>query len=269
MPLWRDFKAFLEDDAAFEMDAEMAVFLGTHLVKFFPPATVLVTLVDLLPRASLTQTTLLKLAGIPGVGVYFHPRETVGLINMMLTYYGARKWDPSVEGCFRTLLDAYRRYETVPQNASVIHGSVFMYDASPTSSVYLSIDRRLTKPRVVRACSWLRVSINPGTGHIQLWLQPHKMDHMARVARNIQMRITAGHSLDLDNTVDVWYEWHGLTVTSQTMLTVGAVNRSTGSHAAFHDAVRSSSLKSLRFDVFYGPHSALDNPLDVPSFSSV
>ena len=261
MPLWIDFKTFLEDDRL-EMDAELAVFLATHMVKFFPPATTVCTLVDLLPRASLTQTTLLRLAGVPGGGVYFHPRETVGLITMLHTYYKSKQWDPVMEACLQTLVDAYRRYEVVPQSASTMNGSVFMYDASPTSSAYLTIDRRVRKPRTVRVCPWLRVVIDPGTGHIQLWLRPYKMDEMARVARNVQLRLTAGHSLAFEDA-DVWYEWHNLSITSNTMLTVGSVNRSTGSHSAFHEAVRSSSLKSLRFDVFYGPVSILENPLNL------
>lgn len=264
MPLWRDFKAFLDnEDDYLDMDVELAVFLATHMVKFFPPATSLCAVVDLLPRASFTQATLLKLAGIPGSGVYFHPRETVALVNMLLTYFGAKKWDQLLEGVFRTLLDASRRYETFPQNAASISGSVFMYDGAPTSSALLSIDRRMTKTRVVvRVSSWLRVVITPGTGHIQLALRPYKMDEMARVARNIQMRLTAGHSIELDN-MDVWYEWHNVSVTPSTILTTYSVNRSTGSHSAFHEAVRSSSLKTLRFDVFYGPTSVLDGPLDV------
>lgn len=261
MPLWKDFRTFLEADYV-AMDAELAVFMGSQLVKFFPPATVLCALVDLLPRASLTQSTLLKLVGLPGSGVYFHPRETTAMISMMLNYFGAKRWDPSVEACFRTLMDASRRYEAVPHAASVINGSVFMYDGAPTSSAYLAIDRRLTTTKTVRVCPWLRVVINPGTGHIQLWLRPYKMDEMSRVARNIQLRLTAGHSAEMDN-VDVWYEWHNVSVTPSTVLTVASVNRSTGSHSAFHEAVRSSSLKSLRLDVFYGALSALDNPLDV------
>jgi hypothetical protein len=263
MPLWRDFKIFLEDDDV-RMDADVSVVVATSMVKFFPPATALSTIVDLLPRASMSPGILLKLAGLPGAGVYFHPRETVNLVRMLVSYFGSKKWDTytGIESCFRTLMDAYRRYEAVPHQASVVNGSVFMYDGTPTSSVLLSIDRRLGKPKTVRVCPWLRVVISPSTGHVQLWLRPHKMDEMARGAHNFQIRLTAGQSLEMEN-VDVWYEWHNVNVTSHTILSVGTVNRSTGSHDAFHEAMRSSSLKTLRFDVFYGPVSVLDNPLDV------
>jgi hypothetical protein len=245
-----------------DMDADLSIVVATSMVKFFPPATALSAIVDMLPRASMSPGILLKLAGIPGAGVYFHPRETVNLVSMLARYFGSKKWDTNIESCFRTLMDAYRQYEAVPHQASGVNGSVFMYDGAPTSSVLLSVDRRLTKPQTVRVCPWLRVMITPSTGHVHLWLRPHKVDEMARVATNFQVRLTAGHSLELDN-VDVWYEWHNVNVMPHTLLSVATVNRSTGSHDAFHEAMRSSSLKSLRLDVFYGPLSVLDNPLDV------
>lgn len=264
MPLWSDFMQFLED--VVPLDAEMAVFLGSHLIKFFPPDQVIYTLLDLFPFKQLSPSLVYGLVGTLGSGVYYHPSEATRVLITVKAVLESRGWDAQVTEMLKTIVDGHRRYEVAPSIASKIHGTVFMYDGSPVASALLIFDsgeggwQSRATMRSITVTPWLRVHLRP-SGVLYAWLQPWKMDQASRMASAVQLRVTAAPTgKKKDEVKDVWWTWDNLQPSRTMVLSTFTTQPQLGDLAAVQAIVR-SGVRSIRFDVHYGAKSILERPL--------
>ena len=257
-PLWKDVKLLVEEEL--ELDAKNVVWVAKELMRFFPPATVVCLLIDALPMVSRSSDIILQLVGIPESGSHYHPAEIVSLLKTVVRVFRSKKWDPLVMRCLNTFIESNRLCDVAPHKNSGVSGTTWMCDAEAMASAHLTFHKPLTRQRAIEVAPWLYIRVLPYSGHVMVTIIPWKLDEVGQQARNIQLRVTAGAGHSLDHP-DVWYEWHNLTVTRATQLSLSTVDHTFGSHEALHRAVRCSSLKSLRFDAFYGASSILDRPL--------
>jgi hypothetical protein len=262
-PRWKTFSSeFLE---GVEMSVHVALFLGKVLASFFPPALVIRTIVDALPPGSATQDTVLRLAGLRDAGACYHPAEIEDLLAMLVDEFRGNRWDPVLRDVFASMLEAHRAYTVAPVSASTLFGSSIAYDTACTASVYLRCPRDITRMRATaRLTPWLKTDINYGTGALQLCIHTWRLNVLPPRSppRGFQLRVFLDAQ---DCEEDVWYVWNGVAHPSAATLSLANVSRIIGDPQDLHRAIRRAVqgravVKSLRFDLFYEPYSALDEP---------
>lgn len=260
MPLWREFRVFVETWPDV-LDADLAKFLVSYLVRFYPPAEVVSALLDkFLETAPNPQAyQVMRFLSGAGHGVYYHPAESIRALTKITETLAARRWETELVTMVRTVLEAHRRYDVAPVTASKVYGTHFMYEGSPICSALLMFDPPQRRTRSVNISPWLRVQVQ-ASGPVFAWLQPWRMDEVSRRARAFQFRVTAVSKVG--NVEDVWWVWDSvLHITYGTVLSTFSTRPRHGDLEAMYDLVRSGELASLRFDVFYGTASVLEVPL--------
>ena len=256
-PLWEAQRAFLEE--AVHLDADLAIALASALVQFYPPHTVLTGLLDMLPRAAMTLPVVVRLLGIDGAGDYFHPSETEELLDAVLSWASAKRWDDPWLGVLRTLRDAQRRCRAAPAVVSRIHGSVIEFEGSPTVSAYLRFSSPVNRIRTLTVAPWLFVEMHPYPGALSVCLTPSQLDDIPRHRRSLQMRIT-GTRRGIQPDAEVWYSWQFPNVGPHTMLRLTNAAHVLGDVDRLVDVVQCPALHSLRFDLFYSDKNVLEHP---------
>ena len=264
MPLWPDFAAWLDSEAV-DLDPGLAKFMCAQLIKFFPPGILVMALLDALPSRCLTASLVLEMVGTAYTGVYYHPWDIRVVVHAVILLFAAKGWEPALCGMLRTMEDGLKNYEVAPTAASVIHGSVVTFDASPMASVVLVVEERLRRPRAIRVAPWVRAEVDPLTGQVGVWVVMNRLDRMARTARGMQLRVTAVAGPANSQVADVWYLWeYGTLHNPADEVSLSTADTVIGSHVALAGVVRSPSLSIVRVDLFYAPTSIMASPLTVP-----
>lgn len=267
-PQWKPFSAFM---GTIDMNVNVALFLGKVLTSFFPPALVVRAIVDALPKASATQDTVLRLAGLRDAGACYHPAEIEDLLALVVEEFRYNRWDPVLLDVFSSLLEAHRSYIVAPLSASTMFGSSIVYDTACSASVFIRCPRDITRMRrTARLTPWLKTSLDYSTGGIQLSIQTWRLTVVPPRSppRGFQLRIFLDGEATTGQTVyedDVWYAWDQVSYPSFATLTLATASRIVGDPAVLHQTIRRAAegnavVKSLRFDLFYEPYSALDEP---------
>lgn len=266
-PQWKKFSsAFL---AAIDMNVNVALYLGKVLTSFFPPALVVRTIVDALPTASATQDTVLRLAGLRDAGACYHPVEVEALLALLVAEFKANQWDPVLRDVFASMLEAHRAYTVVPVSSSTLFGSAISYDKACSASVIVRCPRDLLRMRsTARLTPWLKTEMQYGTGAIHFTIHTWRLDVLPPRSppRGFQLRVfvEAGDS-DRVYEEDVWYVWDQVAFPSAATLTLANATKIVGDPGDVRDVIRRGvegevTVKSIRFDLFYEPYSALDEP---------
>ena len=260
-PRWKPFcEGFLD---GLDMPINVALFLGNVLATFFPPALVMRTIVDALPSPSATQDTVLRLAGLRDAGACYHPGEMEDLLGVLVDEFRGNGWDPVLRDVFATMLEAHRAYTVAPVSASTLCGSAIAYDTACTASVFLKCPRDIARMRsTARITPWLKTHIDYGTGAMSMWIDTWRLNVLPPRSppRGFQLRVFA---VAEDGVEDVWFVWDA--VAFPTTLSLTNVSRVVGDPQDLHRTIRravegQADVKSLRYDLFYEPYSALDEP---------
>ncbi len=261
-PRWTPFLEFLK---GIQMDVHVALFVGKVAATFFPPAIVVRAIVDALPAASATQDTVLRLAGLRDAGSCYHPAEMEDLLAILVDIFSTKRWDPVLREVFAAMLEAHRSYVVAPVSAASLWGSAIIYESACTASVFLKCPHPITRMRSsARVTPWLKTQVHFGSGRLSLWIETWRLPVRPPrdSPRGFQLRVFVASS---DSVEDVWYVWDAVATPAAAALSLANVSRIVGDPQDLHRVIRravegQAMVKSLRFDLFYEPYSALDEP---------
>lgn len=272
-PVWTDFLADVLRPLEPELDAEVAGALVSYAPNFFPPALVVDWALDRCPHV--TAELAMRLASHHGI--LYHAGEVPGVLRRLSEL--AEAWGPGagaadMPSLLRMLLSSMVGVDAVPCTGSAkVHGSVFAFTDSLTSSAYLTLSGRMPARRT-RLAAWLQVGMRrPGHGEGGAALDVRFVpSRLAPRWKHLQLRVMCFDAVDQARgaCAEEWYLFHnaepphdhGAAAPPPATYDLSQAEYALGGTARVDAMLQAGTAKALRLDFFYGHRSVLCSPLD-------
>lgn len=264
-PLWADFAEDVLEHLRPHADTILVNAVTAYAPNFFPPPLVVGWALDVCPH--LTQAKALRLASQHGV--MYHPSDAPIMLRRLLDLSEAQGWGAPLSALLRSLITALETFDSIPNTARRLHGSVVKFDGVPMASACVTVERgRL--PKSLRLTPWLRLDLEED-GRFDVCFNPRRIDDTSRDCTSVQLRVMC-----LDRREpwrgacrEAWYLFdeinpyvHGHTYAlAQAASTLGSPSE------VFRMIRDRRSAVQLRLDFYYGRCNILHNPFDPASMT--
>jgi hypothetical protein len=267
-PTWELFRLMLRKT---NMSFDLAVWLTTRLVKVFPVSLIFCELVGLIPKETLSVQKLVELACVQGVGVHCHPAEVPIIIGRLEDEIRRRDREVADARGYLAIVNMVRNalqiYDTCPEVASKVYGSIVTYENTPIVSCVLTIDGKLDRPKRIRVAPWMSIVLDTTIGVLQATVRPSKIDRSGRYAKSVRAHMTAmswrqTSHVEMSSIPRVlaegWYSFDNVAPDSR--LSLDSTHPTRGNPDSIQNGLSASNLTFIRFDIHYGVVDVLLGP---------